>query len=151
MNTAMRDTCERGDARADRNKCIWDRVRPLTARGPIIRVRPSTMRVLRNVSRFLILVHEATGAVRGNDTADAISGGNKVKRSREPDLVCAILTPMLLARSLSRSRPLSLSLLRSLSRSRALSLSNAGARAPRGCVTRHGVVLTDLQSLLNCQ
>ena len=28
---------------------------------------------------------------------------------------------------------------------------NAGARAPRGGVTRQGVVLTDLQSLLDCQ
>ncbi len=27
----------------------------------------------------------------------------------------------------------------------------AGARAPRGGVTRQGVVLTDLQSLLDCQ
>ena len=29
--------------------------------------------------------------------------------------------------------------------------SCAGARAPRGAVTRQGVVLTDLQSLLDCQ
>ncbi len=28
---------------------------------------------------------------------------------------------------------------------------NAGALAPRGGVTRQGVVLTDLQSLLDCQ
>jgi hypothetical protein len=28
---------------------------------------------------------------------------------------------------------------------------NAGARAPRGGVTRQGVVLTDLQSLLDCR
>ena len=28
---------------------------------------------------------------------------------------------------------------------------NVGARAPRGGVTRQGVVLTDLQSLLDCQ
>jgi hypothetical protein len=28
---------------------------------------------------------------------------------------------------------------------------NAGARAPRGGVTRHGVVRTDLQSLCDCQ
>ena len=29
--------------------------------------------------------------------------------------------------------------------------TNTGARAPRGGVTRQGVVLTDLQSLLDCQ
>jgi hypothetical protein len=31
------------------------------------------------------------------------------------------------------------------------SLSHAGPRAPRGGVTRQGVLLTDLQSLLDCQ
>ena len=39
----------------------------------------------------------------------------------------------------------------SLWRARALSRLHAGARAPRGGVTRQGVVLTDLQSLLDCQ
>ena len=140
MNTAMRDTCERGDARADRNKCIWDRVRPLTARGPIIRVRPSTMRVLRNVSRFLILVHEATGAVRGNDTADAISGGNKVKprarsRVRDPDTYVARARSLSLTPSLALSLALSLSFVLSLAVScaRSLAVKCWGPSAQRLC------------------
>jgi hypothetical protein len=38
-----------------------------------------------------------------------------------------------------------------LSLSLSLSAVNAGARAPRGGVTRQGVVLTDLQLLRDCQ
>jgi hypothetical protein len=128
----MRDTCERGDARADRNKCIWDRVRPLTARGP--------MRVLRNVSRFLILVHEATGAVRGNDTADAISGGNKVKprarsRVRDPDTYVARARSLSLTPSLALSLALSLSFVLSLAVScaRSLAVKCWGPSAQRLC------------------
>jgi hypothetical protein len=34
---------------------------------------------------------------------------------------------------------------------RVLAVVNAGARAPRGGVTRQDVVLTDLQSLRDCQ
>jgi hypothetical protein len=55
--------------------------------------------------------------------------------------------------SLSRSSvSLSLSLSHFVSPSLCLSVSScAGARAPKGGVTRQGVVRTDLQSLLDCQ
>ena len=55
----------------------------------------------------------------------------------------------IIKKSLSLSLPVSLSFSLSLSLSHCLSY--AGARAPSGGVTRQGVVLTDLESLLDCQ